>query len=194
MGAEPTEQQSPTESEDDLDALAADVRERCSGAVADVFQVEESPAQQSLAEVHEGGESSGGFRAAVAASGRLRTEALEPPEPGLSDRDQVRWRFVPVADVSDRTYSSYRTVIESRVFATVAGTALGRRPSAGELESAPLPALDRSVRQQLEAIAGNRPRSDRGDWAVERVVVELYRLTLPELVVLQQAYADGTSS
>jgi hypothetical protein len=176
-----------------MDDVAAETRDGVSGTVGDVFRVDEPPVQQSLVDSGDPPDGAGAFYARVDAFGRFRTRDVDLRGADGAELRGPRWLFRTESEVSGPKRSAYRVVIESRLFALAAGSVYGEAASASEIESAPLPVPGRSVCGQLEAVVAGGRRSERADWAAERIVAELYELKLPELVVLQQAFAGRES-
>jgi len=122
--------------------------------------------------------------------GRLRTTAVEEGPVGrpAATTGERWWRLAPLGGEGSRGLLAHRMVLESRLaaFAVAAAVQLGEG-----LEGAPLPELDRPTAQQLRALgrrAGEARRGEPLDWAVERVVADLYDWPVSELVSLQQRF------
>lgn len=102
-----------------------------------------------------------------------------------------------IADVdkmeADEQPAVTRAILESRIvgLALEGRTGEDERPGPALLERLPFPMPDPVFARQLAILAG-RSASDTGvDWAIERVVAELYALSLDQLVDVQTRLRAG---
>jgi len=93
----------------------------------------------------------------------------------------------------DRQSAVPRAILESRIvgLALAGRTDDGGRPEPALLERLPFPSPEPVFRRQLAILAARSADDPEVDWAIERVVAELYELPLEQLVDIQTRLRAG---